>query len=69
MLAVTYSGQEVPIEDIHQLPSPAFTRWQLPDKIIYVGALPRISVGKLDKKAMRAAHADFYRQTTTAASG
>jgi non-ribosomal peptide synthetase component E (peptide arylation enzyme) len=35
-------------------------KWQLPDKVIYVDALPRTSVGKLDKKAMRAAYAGVY---------
>ena len=55
------TANEVPIEDIHQLLSGSFARWQLPDKVIYVDALPRTSVGKLDKKAMRAAYADIYR--------
>jgi hypothetical protein len=30
-------------------------------------ALPRTSIGKLDKKAMRAAYAGIYRQATSAA--
>ena len=61
MLAVTDDGQEIPIDEIHQLLSGSFAKWQLPDTVIYVDALPRTSVGKLDKKAMRAAHADIYR--------
>jgi fatty-acyl-CoA synthase len=69
VLAVTDNGQEVPIEEIHQLLSGSFAKWQLPDKVIYVEALPRTSVGKLDKKAMRAAYADTYRQVTSAAPG
>jgi acyl-CoA synthetase (AMP-forming)/AMP-acid ligase II len=67
VLAVTNDGQEVPIEDIYQLLSGSFAKWQLPDKVIYVDALPRTSVGKLDKKAMRAAYAGIYRQATSAA--
>jgi len=47
--------------------SGSFARWQLPDRVIYVDALPRTSVGKLDKKAMRAAYAETYRQATSAA--
>ena len=63
MVAVTDDGVQVPIEEIHQLLSGPFATWQLPDTVIYVDALPRTSVGKLDKKAMRAAYAGTYRQT------
>jgi acyl-CoA synthetase (AMP-forming)/AMP-acid ligase II len=46
--------------------SGSLARWQLPDTVIYLDALPRTSVGKLDKKAMRAAYADTYRQAASA---
>jgi fatty-acyl-CoA synthase len=65
VLAVTDNGQEIPIADIHRLLSGSFAKWQLPDTVIYLDALPRTSVGKLDKKAMRAAYADTYRQATS----
>jgi fatty-acyl-CoA synthase len=29
------------------------TKWAIPDRIIFVGALPKTSIGKLDKKLMR----------------
>jgi len=64
VVAVTDDGQQIPIEEIHVLLSGSFAKWQLPDTVLYVDALPRTSVGKLDKKAMRAAYADIYRQTT-----
>jgi fatty-acyl-CoA synthase len=64
VLAVTDNGQEIPIEEIHQLLAGTFAKWQLPDTIVYVDALPRTSVGKLDKKTMRDTYADIYRQTT-----
>jgi fatty-acyl-CoA synthase len=67
VLAVTDHGHEIPIEDIHQLLAGSFAQWQLPDQVIYVDALPRTSVGKLDKKAMRPGYADTYRQVTSAA--
>jgi fatty-acyl-CoA synthase len=67
VLAVTDNGQEIPIGDIHQLLSGSFAKWQLPDHVIYVDTLPRTSVGKLNKKAMRAAYADVYRQATSVA--
>ena len=53
--------QEQAPELADQLLSGSFATWQLPDKVIYVDALPRTSVGKLDKKAMRAAYAGVYR--------
>jgi fatty-acyl-CoA synthase len=31
-----------------------FARWQLPDRIEVVEAIPRTGVGKFDKKALRA---------------
>jgi fatty-acyl-CoA synthase len=63
VLAVTDNGQEIPIEEIHKLLSGSFAKWQLPDTVVYVDALPRTSVGKLDKKAMRATYVGIYRDT------
>ena len=64
VLAATDDGAEIPIEEIHALLSGAFAKWQMPDTVLYVDTLPRTSVGKLDKKAMRAAHADLYTNPT-----
>ncbi|HUL24936.1 MAG TPA: hypothetical protein VLW44_04075 [Streptosporangiaceae bacterium] len=41
--------------------------WLDSDLVVEAQALPRTSVGKLDKKAMRAAYAGIYRQATSAA--
>ena len=62
VIAVTDDGTEVPLAEIHAL-LPAFAKWQLPDTVIYVDALPRTSVGKIDKNTLRAAHAGTYRTT------
>ena len=62
IIAVTDDGTEIPLAEIHAL-LPAFARWQLPDTVVYVDAIPRTSVGKIDKKALRAAHAGTYRTT------
>ena len=62
VIAVTDDGTEVPLAEIHAL-LPAFAKWQLPDTVVYVDAIPRTSVGKIDQKALRAAHADTYRAT------
>ena len=62
VIAATHDGTEVPLAEIHAL-LPAFATWQLPNTVVYVDAIPRTSVGKIDKKALRAAHADTYRTT------
>ncbi|MEN0140632.1 MAG: long-chain-fatty-acid--CoA ligase [Rhodococcus sp. (in: high G+C Gram-positive bacteria)] len=59
-LIVTTDGEQLPIGEIHTLLAGSFAKWQLPDTVLHLGALPRTSVGKLDKKVMRAAHADIY---------
>jgi len=60
VIAVTDDGTEVPLAEIHAL-LPAFAKWQLPDTVVYADAIPRTSVGKIDKKALRAANAGTYR--------
>ena len=62
-LVVTVDGDELPIEEIHGLLAGQFAKWQLPDIVLYVDHLPRTSVGKLDKKVLRARHADIYTET------
>lgn len=37
-----------------------FARWQLPDKVLFVDAIPKTSVGKIDKKVIRAEYQDTY---------
>ena len=37
-----------------------FANWQLPDEILFVESIPRTSVGKLNKKAMRIEYKDIY---------
>jgi fatty-acyl-CoA synthase len=32
----------------------AFAKWQLPDEILFVDAIPLTSTGKMDKKVVRA---------------
>ena len=34
--------------------STAFAKWQLPDDILFVDAIPLTSTGKMDKKVVRA---------------
>ena len=37
-----------------------FSRWQLPDRILIVQSIPKTSVGKLNKKTIRAEYAGLY---------
>jgi fatty-acyl-CoA synthase len=39
-----------------------FAKWQIPEEIIYVDSIPRTSVGKIDKKVIRAKYKDIYLQ-------
>jgi fatty-acyl-CoA synthase len=59
-LIVTTDGEEVPVAELHELLMPAFAKWQLPEQVIFLDSLDRTSVGKLDKKVMRAKFAYAY---------
>ena len=52
---VAEPGGGVSIEEVHEhLLGAGFARWQLPERLEVMEALPRTSVGKFDKKALRA---------------
>ena len=59
-LVVLKPGQEATLEQLHAHLSSAFAKWQLPDQVLFVEAIPKTSVGKNDKKRMRAEHAERY---------
>ncbi len=40
------------------LETAGFARWQLPDRVEFVDAVPRTAVGKFDKKVLRARFTD-----------
>jgi fatty-acyl-CoA synthase len=56
-LVVPAVGSRITLEDVTDMLAPQFAKWQLPDRVIVVDQLPRTSVGKLDKKAMRETYA------------
>ncbi|AZI65392.1 long-chain-fatty-acid--CoA ligase (plasmid) [Rhodococcus qingshengii] len=62
-LVVTTDGEELALDDITSVLDGKFAKWQIPDTVLFVDALPRTSVGKLDKKVLRAQHADIYTET------
>lgn len=47
-------------EDIHEHLAEKFAKWQLPDEILFVDAILKTSVGKIDKKVIRMKYEDIY---------
>jgi fatty-acyl-CoA synthase len=62
-LVVLKPNRHVTVEDLHEHLSAAFAEWQLPDQIIFVDGIPKTSVGKLNKKAIREEHAGRYQHS------
>ena len=50
-------------EDIVGHLAKTFARWQLPEKVLFVEAIPKTSVGKFDKKVVRETYRDIYDPT------
>jgi fatty-acyl-CoA synthase len=50
----------VSAQDIRDILSETFAKWQLPDKVIFVDEIPKTSVGKYDKKVLRVEYNDIY---------
>ena len=48
----------------HRIPRTDFAKWWLPDVIEFVGEIPRTSVGKFKKSALREQFKDRYQPTT-----
>jgi fatty-acyl-CoA synthase len=46
-------------QELYDLLGQHFARWQLPDKIEFVAAIPKTSVGKFDKKVLREQYKDY----------
>jgi len=44
--------------DIMTYLEPRVAKWWLPDEVIFIEAVPKTSVGKFDKKVLRAQHAE-----------
>ncbi len=59
-LVVLKPGQQATQETLHAHLLASFAKWQLPDRILFVDEIPKTSVGKLNKKAIRTAHAGAY---------
>ena len=46
-------------EDIYDILLKDFAKWQLPDDVVFVEAIPKTSVGKFDKKVIREAYKEY----------
>ena len=55
---VSRVGQAVTKEELLDHLRPHVARWALPDDVVFVDAIPKTSVGKFDKKVLRARFAD-----------
>ncbi|MBX2879506.1 MAG: fatty acid--CoA ligase [Granulosicoccus sp.] len=63
VLVVTSDGIDLETSDVQQaiatqVESGRFSKWAIPERVEFVDSLPKTSVGKLDKKKMRALYAD-----------
>lgn len=67
LLLVAQPGMTVDHEAVRAAIAARLPRWQLPDDIVEVDALPLTATGKIDKKVLRAAYADHLLADTQAA--
>ncbi|HLB06914.1 MAG TPA: long-chain-fatty-acid--CoA ligase [Alphaproteobacteria bacterium] len=54
LVVVKAKGENVSAEAIIEGMRPHLAKWQLPDEVVFVDALPHTATGKVDKKALRA---------------
>jgi fatty-acyl-CoA synthase len=59
VLRPEYKGKTT-AQDIKDHLAKTFAKWQLPDEVLFVDAIPKTSVGKIDKKVIRADYKDQY---------
>ena len=53
-VVVVAPGQSVEIGDVMRHCESAFAKWQLPNDVVFVDAIPLTSTGNMDKKVVRA---------------
>jgi fatty-acyl-CoA synthase len=62
LVVLNNTARDVTEEDILNFIMPKFAKWQLPDRILFVDAIPKTSVGKFSKKDIRKEYGNFYSQ-------
>jgi len=67
LACVVCGGAETPSpEELRKHLEPLVAKWWMPDEFAYIEAVPKTSVGKFDKKVLRAQLAEGALQTTSA---
>jgi fatty-acyl-CoA synthase len=56
---VLKDGADATAKDLRGFLSDSFSKWQLPDAFVFIDAIPRNSVGKFKKSALREQFADW----------
>jgi fatty-acyl-CoA synthase len=59
LVVVPQEGCEPTLADIHALMEPHFAKWQLPDDLLFVEALPLTATGKVSKLTLRQQFVDY----------
>ena len=62
---VLHEGAEATVEELRDFLAAKVVRWWLPERWTFVDAVPKTSVGKYDKKTIRARHADGVYEVVT----
>lgn len=61
-VVVLKEGADVTKEELFEYIKPMFVKWWLPDDIVFVDEIPKTSVGKFLKRALRDQLSDYYLQ-------
>ena len=64
-VAVRVPGGAVSAEELRAALATRFAKFEIPDRVVFVDALPKTSVGKFDKKVLRTRYADGTLETAT----
>jgi fatty-acyl-CoA synthase len=56
----------VTLQQVREHLAGTFAKWQLPDQVLFVDSIPKTSVGKINKKAVRAEYAGLYAEAKDA---
>lgn len=56
---VLKSGEEMTKDEVLAYLAPRVAKWQLPDDVVFIGEIPKTSVGKSSKKTLRDRFADY----------
>ncbi|HEU4426933.1 MAG TPA: AMP-binding protein, partial [Pilimelia sp.] len=62
---VPREGTQVTAEELCEFLADRFARWQLPERWVFIDAVPKTSVGKFDKKQVRSRYAEGGLEVTT----